>query len=277
MKPYSLLSLTPLLAALTACYGSSIADSQAPNKTQPTTETGPTLTLALDGTLDGDDGDVKAATITSADLLDPTGAKLKGATITSGQAVFSLAGLLAGDYFIKVNGDADDLVPTRLDVPTTQSTTQTVGQKLRASLIGPAGSPVYRINTYPAGQGIGSVVRFSDGTAIASEQPYVILTMSSGKVEFKVLGTSAPLCSQTTMAVHPSNSAPFDSWILNTPGQPHHGDAFNADPQSCQACHMNMDMKPMMFAAISVTGGGSCFHCHYGSTGTDSGFIDPAK
>jgi hypothetical protein len=252
-----------------------VPDARPPDASPADAPSG-TLTLSLDATLDGDDDDVKATSITAADLLDKTGTAVAHATITAGQAIFDLGGVAAGDFFIKVNGDADDLVPTKIDSPTT-SVTQTVGQKLRASMVGPASSPVYRINTYSAGQAESPVVKFSDGTPIPGEQPYMFITLKVPKVEIKILGTAAVLTSTTpTGAVHLSNSVPFDAWVLNTSGQAHHGDSYNEDPSSCTGCHTNMLTKPSTYFPINSTNGW-CYRCHFGDTGDTSGFVDPTK
>ena len=106
----------------------------------------PALTLSIDPALDQPDDDVKATSITDAKLLDEKGTVKASAVRSAGNAVFPLQGVAAGDYFIEINGDASDLVPTRVDDPTS-SLVQSVGQKLRASYVGPASSPTYRINT----------------------------------------------------------------------------------------------------------------------------------
>jgi hypothetical protein len=263
-----------------ASFDASGADAPPPDArgadAPPPDAAAATLTLSLDSTLDGDTDDVKATSITAADLLDTSGSAVAHATITAGQAVFQLSGIAAGEFFIEVNGDADDLVPTKIDSPTT-SVSQRVGQKLRASMIGPADSPVYRINTYSAGQAESPVAQFSDGTAIAGEQPYVFITLELPTVEFKILGTAATLTSTSPKsALHPGNFVPYDAWILNTSGQPHHGDTFNDEPSGCATCHTSMDTKPSSHAAITWMNGW-CYRCHSGTGGDESGFVDPTK
>ena len=236
------------------------------------------LTLTLDPTIDVAGDTVKAASITSVDLLATSGAKLASATVSAGAAVISLAGMTPGDYFLKVNGDDDDLVPTRIDDPS-KDVSQRVGTMLRASYIGPVTAPVYRINTYSAGQGRPPVVKFSDGTAIApAEQPYIFVTLSPPRVEFKVLGTAALLSSYAPIAVHVSNNVPFDAWTINTDGLDHHGDMFMADggAATCATCHWSMGTKPMTYASGKSTSGW-CFRCHFGTAGSDTGFVDPTK
>lgn len=112
---------------------------------------GRTLTISLDPTLDMDSDDVKATALTSADLLDTAGRAAATATIADGNAVFGLAGIAAGDYFVRVNGDSDDLVPTRLG-DSSDDVIQRIGQKLRVSYVGPTSRPTYRINTWSSGQ-----------------------------------------------------------------------------------------------------------------------------
>lgn len=240
---------------------------------------GPSLTLSLDSTIDADDGTSKATSITAALLLDKTGATVGTATISGGNAVFSLSGVSAGDFFIEVNGDTADLVPTRIDDPT-KDLEQRVGNKLRNSYIGPAATPVYRINTYSAGQSYNPVVQFSDGTAITGEQAYVILTLATPKVEVNVLGTAAPLTSITPTATHMSGNQPFDSWLFMTTGMDHHGDMSQgaggmAGMSMCTTCHTNATTKPAAHSDITPQNGW-CYQCHNGPTGPTSGFVDPA-
>lgn len=251
-------------------------DAAPPDASPPDAPPPPTLTLSLDPALDTDPDTVKATAITAADLLDTSGTAVAHATVANDQAVFAIGALAPGEFFIKVNGDADDLVPTRIDNPAA-SVVQRVGQKLRASLIGPENSPVYRVNTYSAGQGESPIVRFSDGTTIAGEQPYIFITLALPKVDIKVLGTGARVSTLLPGSqLHPSTLVPFDAWILNTSGQPHHGDAYNAAPSSCSGCHTKLDMKPASYADITVANGW-CFHCHNGTAGDGSGFVDPTQ
>jgi len=233
-----------------------------------------TLALSLDSTIDGD-GTIIATSITSADLLDAAGALVVHGTVAAGTATFDLTGVGAGSYFIEVNRDANDLVPTIIDDPL-DNVEQRVGQILRASYIGPVDNPVYRINTYPVGQG--QIVRYSDGTIIAGEQPYVAMSLVTPKIEIRVLGTAALLSSVTPTAVHAYDNQPFDSWVLNTAGKDHHGDMYNADGGAaiCGACHQNLAAKPVSYASIAPTNAW-CFHCHNGPGGDVAGFVDSAK
>jgi hypothetical protein len=239
------------------------------------------LTVSLDATLDADDGDVKASAITTAELHDKTGAKVASAKIVDGKAVFGLAGVTTkDDLFVMINGDADDLVPTRIDDPS-DDVLQRVGTKLRASRIGPPDAPRYRINTYPGGGEDGGdathVVKYSDGTPIADEHPYIIVSLAQPKIEIRLLGTAATLSSLVPNGTH--TDEPFDAWLFNTDGFLHHGDAFNAQDGGapmCSSCHANMGVKPAGYDAVSLVSG-SCFHCHYGTDGDGAGFVDPTR
>jgi hypothetical protein len=239
--------------------------------------TAPVLTVTLDPTLDQPGDDVKASSITGATLLDETGTVKAVATVSSGSAVFVLEGLKPGDYFIEINGDADDVVPTRIDDPAS-STMQTVGQKLRASYVGPAGNPAYRVNTYSAGQNESPVVTYSDGTTIAGEQPYLIYSFATSQLEIRLLGTAAPLTSLPLPRCVGHAYDPADGWLLNTTNEDHHGDFFNADggAAECQTCHWYGSMKKYSYSAITPTDGW-CYECHNGTGGSAAGFVDPTK
>jgi hypothetical protein len=232
----------------------------------------PTLRLSLDPALDQPDDDVKVMSIAAARLLDRAGAEVRVADVAGGEAVIVLEGIAPGNYFIEVNADADDLVPTRIDDPRSELL-QRVGQKLRASYIGPPTKPTYRINTYPAG----SVVPFSTGTALG-ERPYVLVTLAPSTLETLVLGTAAPL---TSLALNPCAGHKYvtaDAWLLNTTGQDHHGDLFNADggASECGGCHGEYWRKKYSFDEITPSHGW-CYRCHYGTDGSGAGFVDPAK
>lgn len=237
------------------------------------------IELTLDPALDTEDGTVKAVTLTSVDLLDPAGARVASAVISGGVATVRLDGLGPGDYFLEVNGDADDLVPTRIDDPG-QEVSQRVGTTLQASLVGPAGAPVYRIKTYSTGQAGAPVVRYSDGTPLApAEQPYVLITLAPPKIEFLILGSGAALSSYAPMlSEHVGIDVPMDAWVLNTDGVDHHGDTFLADggAASCAGCHWKMADKPVAYSSTTLANG-FCFRCHYGAGGSDDGFLDPRR
>jgi hypothetical protein len=234
-----------------------------------------TLTLSLDPTLDGDDGDVKAQSIVSAVMLDKTGASKTVASVAGGSAVFNLKSLNAGDYFLEINGDVADLVPTRIDDPNT-AISQRVGQKLRASYIGPASNPAYRINTYSAGQKGAPVVRFSDGTTIPSEQPYVLFSFVSSQLEINLLGSAQSLTSLALHSCAGHSYVPADGWLLNTSNEDHHGDMYNADggSENCSSCHYNDWRKPLT-SGDTTPAHGWCFRCHFGPDGAGTGFVDP--
>jgi hypothetical protein len=146
----------PAQDASPADVGSDVPDARA------------TLTVSVDSTLDQDGDDTKVQSIHTAALLDASGATVSTATVGGGMAVFDLTPLKAGDYFVVIDGDMDDLVPTRIDDPSS-IVVQRVGSKLRASYIGSSDGPTYRINTYSSGQSESPVVRYSDGTVVAGE------------------------------------------------------------------------------------------------------------
>lgn len=262
------------------------ADTTAPDGGMMDADAAPSgsLTVTLDPSIDIGDDTVKATILTTVDLLDATGTARAHATISNGTAVVSLAGISSGDYFLRVNGDADDLVPTRVDNPSA-AVLQRVGTTLRRSQVGPEVNPAYCIDTYPTAVATG-VVKFSDGTAVAPAEPvYAFITQSPGKIEFKVLGTASPVSSYTAMSGnHPSNGEAFHAWIANTngtdagPAPDHHGDMFNADggAATCSGCHANMGTKPATYASIT-SANGWCFKCHFGTGGSGSGFVDPTK
>lgn len=195
------------------------------------------------------------------------------ASIIGNTAVFDLTGVPKGDYFIVVNSIAARLVPTRLDDPST-NIVQRVGQKLRASYIGPTNRPVYRINTYPDGR----VVKFSDDSVMGSERPYVVVTFAPSQVEFKVLGTGASLTSLPLVACLGHPAVPGDGWLLNTSGEDHHCDVFNGDggAANCSGCHTDYWLKKPSFSDITPSRG-CCFRCHDSASGGGSGFVDPLK
>jgi hypothetical protein len=277
------LAVAPDLASTPADLATNVDSAVAPpDLSQPATPA--TLTLSLDPTLDLDHGDVKATSFTSATLLDRAGNLVAMAMLPAAGAVFLIGNLGAGDYFIDVNGNADSLVPTRIDDPT-RSFVQRVGTKLCHSMIGPTGAPMYRAMTYAAGQGWSPAMRFSDGTPVPGEQPYVLVTYQPPKIEFKVLGTGQSLSTYVpTESYHneepfaSDSVVPFDAWLLNTNGLLHHGDAYNTAgaPAICATCHATMDTKPTTYSGVTVTNGW-CYRCHGGTTGSDSGFFDPMK
>lgn len=66
--------------------------------------------------------------------------------------------------------------------------------------------------------------------------------------------------------------------MLNTEGQDHPGDAFNADggASTCGSCHWNMSVKATTYSSITSTNG-YCYRCHYGTEGDGAGFVDTRK
>ncbi len=234
------------------------------------------LTLSLQSSLDGG-GDIKATAITKAELLGPDGAVvMKTATITGGTAQFNLSGVQAGDYFIRVNDLADDLVPTRID-DATKDIIQSVGQKLRVAVIGSLSDPIYNIKTYSKGQGEHPVVKYSDGTNVAPERyVYAIVSLKTSpqKLEVRVLGTTRiiPTAALLNSYTHTASPHPFATWILL---QNNHGkDAnYGGNDSKCNTCHGSLDMKPATYSEVKVNNGW-CYKCHYGKGGDPNGFID---
>ncbi len=202
---------------------------------------------------------------------------MKTATIAGGTARFDLSGVVAGNYFIRVNGLADDLVPTRFVDPA-NTTSQFVGQKLIATVIGSLSDPTYRIRTFSKGQGQHPAVIYYDGTNEIPEQyAYVMLSLKTSpqKFEILVLGTAFQLNNYSpAAATHPSTSTsvnpPFSTWIFSGSD---HADDYNGTDSKCNTCHGNLATKPAAFSDITVSNGW-CFRCHYGKAGTDAGFID---
>jgi hypothetical protein len=224
----------------------------------------PTLTLALNAALDTSSGTVKAASITQAQLLNTAKTLVKTATIASGKAQFDLTGLAAGHYFIKVNGLSNLLVPTRIDNPAA-NLSQAVGKKLRSSVIGSLASPTYRIETFPSGQGLPKIVKYSDGTAATPQGwAYVIMKPGAGKLETRYLGTAALLTSHNHSGPHS-----FSSWML---GPSNHGKS----SLNCQSCHGPSSTHPASHSSIKKDVGW-CFKCHYGSGGPSGGFVKPTQ
>jgi len=224
-----------------------------------------TLTLSLSTTLDNVTGTVKATSITSADLLQK-GAVVKTATMAGGSAQFDMTGLANGDYFIRVNNLAADLVPTRITNATT-SFTQFVGQKLRQSVIGTLASPTFRILTFSRGQAQTAIVAYSTGAVlIPAKYAYAIQSLKTGKkLDTLTLGTAAKLASTPTGGEHPA------TWEI---GPSNHGKS--ASQASCGDCHGNLNSKPATYPGISPSNGW-CYRCHYGAAGATAGMVNPKK
>jgi hypothetical protein len=245
------------------------------------------LTLSLQPSLDSE-GNIMATTITKAELLGTDGTVMVTGTTTGGTAQFNLSSIAPGDYFIRVNDLADDLVPTRIDDPST-AINEFVGQKLRVAVIGELYNPTYKIDTFSKGQGKQSVVGFSDGATLTPERyAYVILSLKTSpqKLEVRIIGSAAQINSYTpSMPNHPSTSTltnpPFSKWIISETTildtrrtfKSGHGYNYNGTDSNCNVCHVNMDTKPVTFSDVATTSGW-CFRCHYGKGGADSGFID---
>lgn len=224
----------------------------------------PALTLAIATSLNGT-GTVKAATLTKAELLNTKKVLVSTATITAGVASFPVSNLTAGHYFIRVNGLAKDLVPTKID-SVTASTTQFVGTTLRTSVIGTVASPKYKFVTYSLGQTQHAVVGFLTGLAGTPVQyGYAMLYKNPAKLETRVLGTAALLANVGLGGPHTNST-----WVL---GATNHGKSINT---SCKGCHGSPTKKPATYAAISA-GNGWCYKCHYGSAGVGNGLVNPKQ
>jgi hypothetical protein len=225
----------------------------------------PTLNLKLSTTLDNVPGTTKVTAITSAELLDKTGAVVSTATIASGTAKANLTGLATGDYFIRVNGLATDLVPTRI-VTAGVSYNQFVGQRLRQSVIGALASPSFRIVTFSKGQGWKAVVAYTTGAVLTpARYAYSIQSLTTPKkIETRVLGRGALLSTRTNSGPHP-----WATWMI---GPSNHG----TNTSSCSGCHGNLASKPAAYGSISESNGW-CYMCHYGKAGAVAGMVNRLK
>ncbi len=260
-------SLIVLVVWFTLCTGLAVAQ---------TVLTAGILTLNLQSSLDGK-GDIKATSITSAELLGLDGTVIKTATLAGGAAQFDLGNIASGDYFIRVNNLADDLVPTRIDDPT-KAINQYVGQKLRAIVIGNLSDPTYSISTHSKGQGHHPVVRYADGVTEAPERYcYVLIDQKTSpqKMEIRVLGTADLLTTFTPRTTtHPSTptetNPSFSTWMIFGKS---HGIDYNGTDSKCKTCHINLDTKPAALTSIT-SGNGWCYRCHYGKGGDDNGFLN---
>jgi hypothetical protein len=234
------------------------------------------LTLNLQPSLDGE-GNIKATSITMAELLGTDGTVMVNGTVAGGTAQFDLSNVAVGDYFIRVNNLADDLVPTRIDNPA-NTTSQFVGQKLRVTLIGNLTDATYQILTFSKGQREYPVVVYSDGSNETPETyAYVILSLKTSpqKLEIRALGTASQLNSYTpASATHPSTltstNPTFSMWML---GDNNHAYDYNGTDSKCNTCHTNLDLKPATFSLITINNGW-CYRCHFGKVGVDAGFMD---
>lgn len=233
------------------------------------------LTLSLQTSLDSSGDSIKATSITKAELLSTTGTVINTATIIGGTARFDLSGVQAGDYFIRVNDRADDLVPTRIDDPT-EDIVQSVGQTLRMAVIGNLTYPTYRIKTFSKGNGEHPIVNYPDGTN-ETRYSYVLVSLKTDpqRLEVRVLGTAAELTNfSSRLGMHPiSGDMPFATWIL---GDDNHGvDAnYGNNDSKCSKCHGDLDAQPPKYENVNPHNGW-CFKCHYGKGGDPNGMVDP--
>jgi hypothetical protein len=251
--------------------------------------TTPQLTLTLNNTMDGSSTPLvnNITNITSAVLLDTSGNTVELATTISPDnmtAQFDLSGIIPGDYFINVNNHVGALVPTRID-SNASDIIQSVGRRLRNSVIGDISNPAYRIKSYPSEiSSSHPVVNYVTG-ANESKYAFVIVPGSTNKIEVRVLNTSEELSNfSAAKTTHDGQSVSFQNWILgdveDTNGAVigNHGRLYNAstDPTTmvCSMCHTNLGTQPATFSAI-VPGNGWCFRCHNGPGGPSQGFVDP--
>jgi hypothetical protein len=272
-----------ILPVLSAGPGAALLFTLLPGCPPPVVPPPPAgvLTLSLDPALNADDT-VIATSIRTADLLDGAGKVVVTGTPAGPSATFDVAGLAAGDYFIRINGLVNDLVPTRIDDPAA-ATSQLTAQTLRASVIGDPNAPTYRIKTFSKGQGEHPIVRYSDGTNVSPfEYAYTLLALQTSPQEFtvRVLGTGTQVSSFTSASgAHPGHgdfAQPFGTWTVDIQSPLPHGPAYAGLDANCTGCHGNLDNKPPFFPGFSVANG-FCYRCHYGKTGDSNGFIDPNR
>jgi hypothetical protein len=241
--------------------------------------TGPKLTLSLDPALDGA-GDVLVNSISSASLADTAGTIVKAAQIESGRAAFDISQLAPGDYFITINDLPEQKIPTRIISAGTDSIremNQYVSRTLASSLVTVNYDTLFKFKTFFRGQGWRPVRKFGDGIDVSPEEyAYCILSfrVMPANLEIRVDGNAALLVRELAPRHSPHR---FGSWIL---GVANHGIGPAGDPDStsaqCRGCHQNFDLKPPAWSQISPMNG-LCFKCHYGSSGTAAGMIDPTK
>lgn len=261
-------TLAPMLVGgigLALALGCSSKSSNPPPPVVPAK----TLTLTLDASLDGG-GDPKASSLSKLELLSTAGTVVKTWTGTGTSGPLDLGGVTAGDYFIRVNNLADDLVPTRIDDPS-KDLVQSVGTKLRASLIGPSADPVYRVKTFSKGQLEHAMVKYTDGSAATPDRyNYAIVSFKTTpqKMEIRIAPTGALVLQNVKSATDPHA---FGTWAL---GPTNHGKpASYVNDASCNTCHGSLDTHPAQFANVTPTTGW-CFKCHYGKGGDPNGFVD---
>ena len=226
------------------------------------------LTLTLNATMDGTGASTVDA-ITSAVLLNTAGSTVATATLLDNMtAQFDLNGISPGDYFIEVNHLAGDRVPTRID-SNESDINQSVGTRLRNSVIGSIANPTYRIKSRLGGRH--QIVNYITG-ANETEVPYIIVSANPQKIEVHEFNTSRELSNFTANGAHPTGDS-FQTWIL---GSNNHGINYNGTDSKCNGCHGNLSTKAPTFSAIT-TNDGMCYRCHYGKSGDGNGFVDPAQ
>jgi len=226
------------------------------------------LTLSLDAGLNGS-GTSKVINITKGELLNTSGSVVANAALNAGTAQFDLTGLTAGNYFIRVNDLANDLVPTRLDSVST-NVSQYMGSQLNISVIGTLADPTYKFTTYSPGQSWPAVVKYTTGAAATPTRyayAWLYLKTSPQKIETRVLGTGTLLATHLAGGYHN-----FPTWML---GSNNHGVKY-VTGTNCTGCHGNLDTKPASYGSIGESNGW-CFQCHYGKTGSSNGMLDPAQ
>ena len=173
-------------------------------------------------------------------------------------AQFALNGISPGDYFIEVNHLSGDRVPTRID-SNESDINQSVGTRLRNSIIGSISNPTYRIKSRLGGRH--QIVNY-----------IIIVSANPQKIEVREFNTSRELSNFTAKGAHQTGDS-FQTWIL---GSNNHGINYNGTDSRCNGCHGNLSTKASTFSAIT-TNDGWCYRCHYGKSGDGNGFVDPAQ
>ncbi|MCL6103848.1 MAG: hypothetical protein M1292_15425 [Bacteroidetes bacterium] len=231
------------------------------------------LTLKIDTSLDAG-GDIKATSFTKGVMKNYTGTIVSTGTVTSGNLVFNLSGISAGDYFIVVNDLLNDQVPTRI-ADASKTYIQTVGQKFRDARIILGSETLYRIKTYSQGQGEHPVRKYSDGSNLPNNA-WVILSYKATPtvLEIRTMEDNRLLFAPTATNQGPHK---FVDWIM---GGANHGKGpagnLAATTAQCGTCHTNFNTKPASWSQITATNG-NCYKCHYSIAGDPEGFLDPTK
>jgi hypothetical protein len=256
-----------------------------------------TLTVSLAPSLDSKGDIIMATSITKAELLrmdyNSTVTKVTG-TVAGFTALFNLSGIAPGDYFIRVNGLTDNLIPTRIDDPT-KDTNQFVGENLQVSIIGNLSDPTYQIKMLTKTHDVPPRVWCSDGTSVVGEgtSVYIIQSLKTKpqklEIKYVVLVSSEPTLTNITdytpaAPIHPSTmtslNPPFSQWVFR------HGIDYGGDDSKCNSnsCHGNLNTIPANlntknpspfngnFIEIPVNKG-FCYRCHYGKSGTEAGWV----